>query len=192
MAVASTDVAVASMALVLIGDDPISAFDGSTTGAIVAENIYDTVVADILTQHPWRFAVKQTDLSHLEATPEALFTDAWQIPTDALLIRRVIVSGSDITYEIYGDKIFANVDETNTVTANYIFRALEQDWPPYFLFAAQLQLASLFSMSVAGKPDMSQDFETKADFALRKARAIDSQSDTTHNIETTRFIDMRR
>jgi hypothetical protein len=192
MAVATTDVAVASMALVLIGDDPISAFDGSTTGAIVAENIYDTVVADILTQHPWRFAVKQTDLSHLEATPEALFTDAWQIPTDALLIRRVIVSGSDITYEIYGDKIFANVDETNTVTANYIFRALEQDWPPYFLFAAQLQLASLFSMSVAGKPDMSQDFETKADFALRKARAIDSQSDTTHNIETTRFIDMRR
>ena len=102
------------------------------------------------------------------------------------------MSGSDITYEIYGDKIFANVDETNTVTANYIFRALEQDWPPYFLFAAQLQLASLFSMSVAGKPDMSQDFETKADFALRKARAIDSQSDTTHNIETTRFIDMRR
>ena len=192
MAVATTDVAVASMALVLIGDDPISAFDGSTTGAIVAENIYDTVVADILTQHPWRFAVKQTDLSHLEATPEALFTDAWQIPTDALMIRRVIVSGSDITYEIYGDKIFANVDETNTVTANYIFRALEQDWPPYFLFAAQLQLASLFSMSVAGKPDMSQDFETKADFALRKARAIDSQSDTTHNIETTRFIDMRR
>ena len=192
MAVATTDVAVASMALVLIGDDPISAFDSSTTGAIVAENIYDTVVADILTQHPWRFAVKQTDLSHLEATPEALFTDAWQIPTDALLIRRVIVSGSDITYEIYGDKVFANVDETNTVTANYIFRALEQDWPPYFLFAAQLQLASLFSMSVAGKPDMSQDFETKADFALRKARAIDSQSDTTHNIETTRFIDMRR
>ena len=192
MAVATTDVAVASMALVLIGDDPISAFDGSTTGAIVAENIYDTIVADILTQHPWRFAVKQTDLSHLEATPEALFTDAWQIPTDALLIRRVIVSGADITYEIYGDKIFANVDETNTVTANYIFRAVEQDWPPYFLMAAQLQLASMFAMSVAGKPDMSQDFETKADFALRNARAIDSQSDTTHNIETTRFIDMRR
>ena len=87
MAVATTDVAVASMALVLIGDDPISAFDSSTTGAIVAENIYDTVVADILTQHPWRFAVKQTDLSHLEATPEALFTDAWQIPTDALFTK---------------------------------------------------------------------------------------------------------
>ena len=192
MAVATTNVAVASMALVLIGDTPISAFDGSTTGATVAENIYDTIIADILTQHPWRFAVRQADLSHISATPEALFTDAWQIPTDALLVRRVILNNTDITYEIYGDKVFANVDESNTLTANYIFRALEQDWPPYFLFAAQLQLAAMFSMAVAGKPDMSQDFETKADFALRKARAIDSQSDTTHHIETTRFIDMRR
>ena len=192
MAEATTDVSVASRALVLIGDTPISAFDGSSTGAIVAENIYDTIIADLLTQHPWRFSVRQSDLSHLEATPEALFTDAWQIPTDALLVRRVIVNGSDVTYEIYGDKIFSNFDETNTLTANYIFRSLEQDWPPYFLFAAQLQLAAMFSMSVAGKPDMSADFETKADFALRKARAIDSQSDTTHNIQTTRFIDMRR
>ncbi len=192
MAVATTNVAVASMALVLIGDDPISAFDGSTTGAIVADNIYDTVVADLLTQHPWRFAVKQKDLSHLEATPEALFTDAWQLPEDSLVIRRAIVNGNDITYEIYGDKLFCDVGTTDTLTVNYIFRALEPDWPPYFLYAVQLQLASLFAMSVAGKPDMSADFETKADFALRKARAVDSQSDTTHNIATTRFIDMRR
>ena len=192
MAVATTDVSVASMALVLIGDTPISAFDGSSTGAIVAENINDTIIADLLTQHPWRFSVRQSDLSNLEATQEALLTDPLQIPTDAFLVRRVIVNGSDVTYEIYGDKIFSNFDETNTLTANYIFRSLEQDWPPYFLFAAQLQLAAMFSMSVAGKPDMSADFETKADFALRKARAIDSQSDTTHNIQTTRFIDMTR
>lgn len=192
MAIATTDVAVASMALVLIGDDPISAFDGSTTGAVVAENIYDGVIEDLLSQHPWRFAVKQSDLSHLAAAPDAIWSDAWQVPTDMLTIRRVTLSGSDIDYEIYADKIYCNYDETNVLTMNYIFRAVEQDWPPYFRLAAQLQLASLFAMAVTAKPDMAQSFTTQADFALRKARSVDSQSDTTHDILTTRFITNRR
>ena len=192
MAVATTDVAVASLGLGMIGDSPIAAFDGSTTGAIVAGNIYDEVVEGILTEHPWRFATKQVDLSHLEASPEALFTDAWQIPTDALAVRRVTLNGSDITYEIYGDKIFADVTADNTLTLNYIFRAYEQDWPPYFRMAVVLKLASHFAMAVAAKPDMAREFETQADFQLRKARSIDSQSDTTHDIQTTRFITTRR
>ena len=75
---------------------------------------------------------------------------------------------------------------------NYIYRALEQDWPPYFRLAAQLQLASLFAMAVTAKPDMAQSFGTQADFALRRARSVDSQSDTTHDIPTTRFITNRR
>jgi|6_EtaG_2_1085325.scaffolds.fasta_scaffold00156_8 hypothetical protein len=192
MAVATTDVAVASMALVLIGDDPISAFDGSTSGAIVAENIYDGVVEDMLSQHPWRFAIKQDDLSHLSAAPDAIWSNAWQIPTDMLTVRRVTVNGSDIDYEIYADKIYCGYDNTNTLTMNYIFRAVEQDWPPYFRYAVQMQLASLFAMAVIAKPDMAGEFATLADFALRRARSVDSQSDTTHEITTTRFITNRR
>ncbi len=192
MSVATTDVAVASLGLVLIGDSPIAAFDGSTTGATVAGNIYDEVIEGLLAEHPWRFATKQVDLSHLEATPEALWTDAWQIPTDVLVVRRVTLNGSDIKYEIYGDKVYADVNSSNTLTLNYIFRALEQDWPPHFRMAAVLKLASLFAMAVAGKPDMAREFETQADFQLRKARSTDSQSDTTHDIPTTRFITTRR
>ena len=192
MSIATTDVAVASLGLVMIGDSPIAAFDSSTDGATVAGNIYDEVVEGMLSEHPWRFAIKQADLSHLSATPDAIYTDAWQIPTDTLVVRRVTLNGADIDYEIYADKIFCNLDENNTITMDYIFRAVEQDWPPHFRMAVVLKLASFFATAVAGKPDMAQTLETQADFQLRKARSIDSQADTTQDIKTSRFITNRR
>ena len=61
MSVATTDIAVASKGLVLIGADPIAAFDGSSRGAIVAEHIYEEAIEDILTDTPWSFATTQAD-----------------------------------------------------------------------------------------------------------------------------------
>ncbi len=192
MAVATTDIAVASKGLVLIGADPISAFDGSSRGAIVAEHIYDEVVEDLMVDTPWTFATKLENLSHLEATPESLFTDAWQIPTTALLVRRILVNNADVDYQINGDKIFTNVDSSNIVTMNFIFRAAEQDWPPYFRYTVELKLASVFALALAGKPDLARTLTDQAEFALRKARSQDSQSDTSESITTSRFILVRR
>ena len=192
MAVATTSIAVASKGLVLIGADPIAAFDGSSRGAIVAEHIYDEVVEDVLVDTPWSFATAQENLSHLSEAPSSIWTDQWQIPPEALLIRRVTLNDTDIDYEIHGDKIFTLVDESNTLTMTFNFRALEQDWPPYFRFAVELKLASTFAMAIAGKPDMADDFETRAQIALRKARSNDGQADTAAAITTNRFILARR
>mgnify|MGYP003657148256 CR=1 FL=1 len=106
MSVATTDIAVASKGLVLIGADPIAAFDGSSRGAIVAEHIYDEAIEDILTDTPWSFATTQEDLSHLAEAPDSLWSDAWQKPASALLIRRVTVNDADLDYEVYGDKVY--------------------------------------------------------------------------------------
>ena len=191
--IADTDVNVASNALVLIGSSPIASFDDNDAGAVVAKNIYEEIVEDSLTTHPWRFASKQTDaLSRLTAAPDSLWDAQYQIPTDTLTLRRVLVNSVDISYEVYGDKILCNASSVDDVYAHVLFRALEQDWPPYFRLGVQLRLASVFAISVIQKPDIAASFETKADFQMRKARNVDSQIDTVPSINTKRFINIRR
>lgn len=190
--VATSKVAVASNALVMIGDSPITAFDGSTAGAIVADNIYDEIVEELLTSHPWRFAMHTDEMSRLSVAPDTLWDAAYQLPSDVLTIKRVIVNDADIAYEMYGDQIYCNAASSDNVYVVHIARATEVEWPPYFRFAVQLHLSAIFALSVSNKPEMAASFETKADFQLRKARNIDSQVDTTPVISTTRFIAIRR
>ena len=191
--IADTDIAVASNALVLIGAQAIASFDDNDAGAVVAKSIYSEIVEDSLTSHPWRFASTQTNsLNRLSTAPDAIWSAQYQIPTNTLVVRRVLVNNSDINYEVYGDKIFCNAGTNDTVFANIIFRANEADWPPYFRLGVQMRLASVFAISVIQKPDIATSFATQADFQMRKARNVDSQIDTVPTIETKRFIRIRR
>lgn len=191
--VADTDIAIASNALVLIGASPIASFDDGDAGAIVAKNIYSEIVEDALTSHPWRFTIKQSDqLSRLSAAPNSIWSAQYQIPSDCLVVRRVLVNDSDLAYEVYEDKILCNAGETSEVYANYIYSTPVNEWPPYFRLAVQLKLASIFAIAVIQKPAISASFEAQADMQMRKARNVDSQIDTVPVIETKRFITVRR
>tara|TARA_R100001594_G_scaffold115035_1_gene149894 strand:- start:673 stop:1257 length:585 start_codon:yes stop_codon:yes gene_type:complete len=191
--IADTNVAIASNSLVLIGASPISSFDDDDAGAVVANNIYDEIVEDSLTSYPWRFAIKQSDaLSRLTTAPDAIWTAAYQQPTDVLAVRRVTVSDENIEYEIYGDKIFCNAGSTESVFLNYIYRVTEASWPPYFRVAVQYRLASIFALSVIQKADLAGAWADRADGQMRKARNIDAQNDTIPEISTTRLINVRR
>tara|TARA_R100001443_G_scaffold116113_2_gene135651 strand:- start:444 stop:1028 length:585 start_codon:yes stop_codon:yes gene_type:complete len=191
--VANTNISIASNALVLIGASPIASFTDDDAGAIVADNVYDEIIEDCLTSHPWRFAIKQSDaLNRLSSTPDTLWDAAYQVPTDSLAVRRVTVNDADITYEVYGDKIFCNAGSTDSVFLNYIYRADEADWPPYFRLGVQYKLAAVFALAVIQKSDLAKSYESKADFQMRKARNVDSQIDTVPTIETKRFITVRR
>lgn len=191
MSASTTKVAIASNALVMVGDSTISDFDGSTTGAILMDEVFDDVVEDLLTSHPWRFAIKQSDLSLLSGEPEALWDAAYQLPSDFLTLHRITVNDTDIDFEVYGDQVFCNAASTSTVTANYTHYPDVVAWPAYFRMGVTLTLASL-AASTYGKADVAEVFETKADFQLRRARNRDSQIDTVPTINTSRFITNRR
>ena len=56
---------IASNALLLIGDNPISSFDDPGAGAKVAANLYPETKKRMLSEHPWSFALKQQRLNTL-------------------------------------------------------------------------------------------------------------------------------
>ena len=196
MAVVSTKsdtaIDICNRGLIFIGAEPITSFDDGTTEARVAANIYEDVVQTSLTNARWRFATNQEALNRLTDAPTARFDLAYQQPNDTLIIHAMTVNDNPIEYQIYGDMIYADTTTTDTVVADYTFRQQEQFFPSYFVMAVAYGLAQVFATSIARDGSLTQTMATLADAAMRKARSVDSQQQTSRKLITGRFVQNRR
>lgn len=196
MAVVSTKsdtaIDICNRGLIFIGAEPITSFDDGTTEARVAANIYEDVVQSSLCNARWRFATNQEELNRLTDAPTARFDLAYQQPNDTIIIHAITVNDNPIEYQIYGDMIYADTTTTDTVVADYTFRQTEEFFPSYFVMAVAYGLAQVFATSIARDGSLTQTMATLADAAMRKARSVDSQQQTSRKLITGRFVQNRR
>jgi hypothetical protein len=189
---ANSAIDIASRALVLIGAEPITSFDSSSTEALVATNMYEDTVRAMLSTARWRFATEQAVLNQLSDVPTGRFDIAHQLPSNLLVLHGVTINDRLIEFTVYGDKVFSDSTTSDTLVADFTFRADEVDFPSYFSLALQYSLASIFATSIARDDRLMQMMETKANQLMAKARNIDAQQQTTRKLSTSRFISNRR
>ena len=189
---ANSAIDIASRALVLIGAEPITSFDSSSTEALVATNMYEDTVRAMLSTARWRFATEQAVLVELSDTPTGRFDIAHQLPSNLLVLHGITVNDNLIEFTVYGDKVFSDTTSSDTLVADFTFRADEVNFPSYFSLALQYSLASIFATSIARDDNLMQLMETKANLLMAKARNIDAQQQTTRKLVTSRFISNRR
>ena len=190
--VAVTSLKIASRALILIGADAITAFDDGSTEATIATNMYEDVCRTALTNTRWRFATNQATLNLLSSAPTGRYDKAYQIPSDSLMIHAVTVNDNVIDYQTYGDKIYADTSTTDSLIADYTFRVGEDKFPSYFILALEYSLASVFATSIARDANLANLMTNAASNAMAKARSLDSQSQTTRKLITSRYLTNRR
>ena len=190
--VANSAIDIASRALVLIGAEPITSFDSSSTEALVATNMYEDTVRAMLSTARWRFATEQAVLNQLSDVPTGRFDIAHQLPSNLLVLHGVTINDRLIDFTVYGDKVFSDSTSSDTLVADFTFRADEVDFPSYFSLALHYSLASIFATSIARDDRLMQLMETKANQLMAKARNIDAQQQTTRKLVTSRFISNRR
>lgn len=168
----ATSIDIASSALLLIGDNPISSFSDPGAGAQVAGTLYPEVKRRILSSHPWSFAMKQQQLNRLSQTPDKLtgFQYAFQLPTDLIRLWNTQVNSN---YIIIGDLLYSNQQE---ILATYIYDVDEVNIPPHAVKAIEYSLAADFAISITEDNTMSQIFEQKFLNMVAQAQAIDSQN----------------
>lgn len=162
----ATDIDMASNALVLIGDDPISALSED----VAAANLYASTYEHVLSEHPWSFALKEQYLSRLSQAPdrETGYAYAFQIPPDLIRMWAIMPVSQ---YRIVGELLYSN---TNTLLARYVYKVAETSLPAHFVKAMEYKLASEFSMSVAEDENKMQIFHRMYIDALGQAMAKDS------------------
>lgn len=163
----ATDIDMASNALVLIGDDPISALSDSTA----ASNLYLETYKLVLSQHPWTFALKEQFLSRLTQAPdtETGYSYAFRMPTDIIRLWAVL---NIRDYRIVGENLYANATE---VFARYVYKVSETLLPPHVVKTIEYKLAADFAISVAEDEQKSEIFERKYLNQLGQAMAVDAQ-----------------
>ena len=166
-----TDIDIASNALLLIGENTISAFTEDTTAALIASNLYQPTLESLLSLHPWRFASNKSTLSRLTAVPLDQWSYGYQLPTDFLVAQHVDV-GND-NFQIYADKLYSN--ET-TMVLDYTYKPDEAYFPAYFTELLELRLASVFAIPITESATKGEYYSGLANAQLSRSKTMDSQS----------------
>lgn len=188
---AVNDIEIAQKACAFIGISPITSFTQNTTEAIVLNGVYDEIVEAELASYPWRFAMAQRELDRLAATPAAEWSAAYQIPADILMIRNVKENSTVIEYDRYDDNIYCDASENSTVVLDGIYKAAEVDWPAYFRLGIEYRLAAALASGVTMKADLAAMYDEKAEIQIKKARHIESGSQTSRKLKMNRLVNVR-
>ena len=184
MAGTTSAISLASNALLLLGHETISSFTDGTTGATIAENLYEGSYISLLTTHRWRFATKQARLSRLASTPINKWTHSFQLPSDMLYLIKADVS----RYEIYEDKLYCDVQD---VYVEYTFRVEEDKLPGYFAKMFEFYLASQFALTLTGDMDKGNYFSKFYLHELKRAKFADSTQRPQEGFIHNPYVDVR-
>ena len=190
--VADTALKIVNRGFILIGASPITSFTDGSTEATIATNMYEDIVRTALCNTRWRFSTNQATLNLLSDAPTGRYDRAYQLPSSSLMIHAITVNDNLIDYQIYGDKAYANTTASDTLIADFTFRAGEDKFPSYFTLAVEYSLAVAFATSVARDGPMAQSMTVIASQAMAKARSLDAQQQTTRKLSTSRFVTNRR
>ena len=184
----SSSIDIASNALLLIGDNPISSFNDPGAGAQAAANLYPQTKEMVLSYHPWSFAMKHQELSRLSESPDSRtgYKYAFKTPTDLIRLW-AIMPHSD--YVIVGENILSNEP---ALLARYVYNVAESSIPAQLIKAMEYQMASEFSISVTEDENKAAFYQQKANLQLAKASNVDSQGQPQQSIVSSPFIEARR
>lgn len=165
----ASEVQIISDAFILLGKQPVSSPSTDNPEFAAASDIYDRLLPAVLTMHTWRFAVKNMQLSEsTETSPFDRWSTVFLMPAEQLISFR---TDPIIDYEIFENKLYTN---ENSVKLEFVFRASEGTFPPYFTRLMTFQLAADIAMTVTQDVSIAQYWEKKAEQQSLLARYLDS------------------
>jgi hypothetical protein len=185
----SSEVAICSQALILLGDQPISSFTDGNDRALACSSLYPQTRDEIIRMHPWNSCIKRVNLSPLVDEPVFEWASAFQIPGDCLRILSIGENGTFTDYRIEGRKILAN---QGTVLLRYLFRNIDvgtydAGLMQSLVYAMAWKLAWTITRSAPRQQQAQLEFEQ----VLRRAKAVDGQEDVAESMSDAPFLYVR-
>ena len=171
--------------------DPITSFDDASAEALLLDNLYEDTVRFQLASYPWRFAMKQVQLSRSVSTPLEGNKGIYTIPGDALVVRSVSVNGVERDFDRYDDVLYVDASADEVVIGDYTYRALVSKWPSYFVLPVIHLLAAELGSGVAHDGQLFDLMMAKAESYMRRAQTRESQDRTAQKVSTSRFFQAR-
>jgi len=188
------DVKIANLALSALGADRIMSLTENTTNAKRINEVYIILRDEVMSAHPWNFALKRTTLAQLSSTPVIGYSYAHQIPTDSLRVLNVF-NGTEETNEITDFKIENDAILSNytPLYCRYIYR--NEDPTKYsttFATAFSARLAAELAYPITNSNTLGKVMLEVYQEKLRIARVMDAQeSGLPDTLDNEFWIDSR-
>ena len=190
---AETDISVANQALVRIGGAAITSFTDGTTESAVASPRYETDVRGQRARTRWHWAKKDFSLNKNSDTPLEMWDYGYDVPSDLLVLHRVLYGDRDIEFERFKDLIYTNQDnDADDVVAIYTYRVDENDWPADFLLSVVTGLAAQFATSLARDDKMAAVLSEEGAVLFAQSRRNDAQGQPAKRANISRLTGARR
>ncbi len=173
---------ISSEALLLVGANPISDFAGGSAESIVAANLYEATVSELICQHRWACFKRQEQLSRRAVAPSAKWDAAYALPADCEVIHGLYSNDQTIDFDRYREDVLCDALATETVILEYTYRAPEAYWPGYFASVVRYKLAAVFAVPIADDVDKAKFYETKYLRQYASAKQVESQGRTAQKM----------
>ena len=153
MATGDTKLSICSDALVMLGEAPITTFEGTDVGT-VCDRLYDDIKTSTLAMYPWSFSLKKIALTKGSTAPINEYRNQYKLPSDVYRISGVrAVFDSDQAgavpmiggWEVMGDVLMTNAE---TVVIDYQTDTEEYKLPKYFVQLLKYMLTWHFAETV--------------------------------------------
>lgn len=187
-----TKTQIISRALTLLGEGPISTISAGGDKAAILEEGFAFIYPKLIAESAWRFPVKIDQLSSILNPPipdDIPYNYMYQIPTDLLALYRLWPLTLD--YQIYEDKIWANMGGDQAIYAEYRFLPEVVQLPLYFSNYLAYALAADYGMPIANNESYIKVIKSEALMEKAIALSTDSQQHPNRGIQDYRYIFVR-
>lgn len=186
----SSAIKIVNAALTRTGNSPITDFYDGSTEATVAANNYDLLVEEEICSYPYSWAKTDNGLNRLAETPIDEWAYVHQIPEECIRLVRCHVNGISVPYKRKDSRVYSNEEN---LTAEYMFRAEEEDWSPDFRGRIISKLEAVFLRALSEDYDKAEFLEKHASDKDRMVKSQDSQNRSPKDRRpTSRLVACRR
>ena len=182
---ATTKFTIASQALLKVGGNPITTFDGTDRQSVVVSNMYTDTKKSLLYYTFWNFATQKVELAALvETIEDATYNYVYQLPGDYVRIKGIFdnAGNGSTDFSIEKNRVYANMSPLNL---EYIQEKDESEFPPYFTEVLIAKVAYEICEGVSGvgalQDRLLRDYERK----LQVAKTVDGQENPPQAIVGT-------
>jgi hypothetical protein len=186
-------VSICSNALLMLGDNPISAFDEATDRARMAANLWPSVRDYVLRSHPWNCAVKRVVLAPMVDAPAFDFGAQFQLPSDFLRLLSVGLEGEKVRFKLETiDSGRVILQDGSACYLRYIWRNENADtYDGMLIHALQASMRTVFSYGVTQSTSLEQLLHQVLQPILKQARAVDASEEDHDPLDDSPLLDAR-
>lgn len=186
---ATSEVQICNSALIKVGADLIIALTDDNKRAKICNHQYPIIRDEVLSAHPWNFAIERVEIAELLPAPTFGEYENWfELPSDCLrVLNQIDADGLDWVKE--GDKVLAN---TETLKIRYIKRVTDTTlYSPTFTEVLATRLASDLAWSLSQNAEMSDALLARYERMIRPARSYDAQEGSVKALKTSTWLNSR-